>query len=133
MISSAAATSSTRSAARLSGRTEAVRRDVGEPAGGASRLLAASFCYQDQLFNQEIRELNAAGLLAWRQRFRERFDQIATRYPPRTEIDLVALADMAATLVEGGLILGRALRDVPCCPSRSCSNRDFVRTVFLPG
>ena len=32
--------------------------------------LAASFAYQDQLFNQEIRQLNAEGLLAWRMRFR---------------------------------------------------------------
>jgi hypothetical protein len=33
------------------------------------------------------------------------FDAIAKRYPPRQDIDLDALADMAATLVEGGLIL----------------------------
>ena len=31
--------------------------------------LAASFCYQDQLFNREIRRLNAEGMLAWRIRF----------------------------------------------------------------
>ena len=32
--------------------------------------LAASFCYQDQLFNREIRDLNAGSVLAWRKRFR---------------------------------------------------------------
>jgi hypothetical protein len=31
--------------------------------------LAASFAYQDQLFNREIRKLNAAGMLDWRTRF----------------------------------------------------------------
>src|ERR1700754_2968466 len=31
--------------------------------------MAASICYQDQLFNREIRDLNAEGLLAWRRRF----------------------------------------------------------------
>ena len=41
--------------------------------------LAASFCYQDQLFNSEIRDLNAGSVLAWRQRFRARFDLIAER------------------------------------------------------
>ena len=45
--------------------------------------LAASFAYQDQLFNQEIRTLNAEGLLAWRARFRERLELIAERYPPQ--------------------------------------------------
>ena len=95
--------------------------------------LVASFCYQDQLFNREIRELNADGVLIWRRRFRERFDAIAKRYPPRPDTDLDALADMAATLVEGGLILGRVLRDVTILPRQILLYRDFVRSVFLPG
>jgi len=94
--------------------------------------LAASFCYQDQLFNREIRELNASGMLAWRTRFRERLDLIVKRYPPRQEVDLDALADMISTLVEGGLILGRALNDVTILPRQVLLYRDFVRAVFAP-
>jgi len=94
--------------------------------------LAASFCYQDQLFNREIRELNASGMLAWRTRFRERLDLIAKRYPPRQDVDLDALADMISTLVEGGLILGRALNDVTILPRQVLLYRDFVRAVFAP-
>jgi AcrR family transcriptional regulator len=93
--------------------------------------LAASFCYQDHLFSQEIRDLNAEGILAWRRRFRERFDLIAARYPPKVDVDLDALADMASTLVEGGLILGRALKDVAILPKQVLLYRDFVRTIFL--
>ena len=93
--------------------------------------LAASFCYQDQLFNREIRELNAEGVLAWRNRFRERLDVIAARYPPRADVDFEAMADMAATLVEGGLILGRMLGDVTILPRQIVLYRDFVRSVFL--
>jgi AcrR family transcriptional regulator len=93
--------------------------------------LAASFCYQDRLFSQEIRELNAEGILSWRRRFRERLDLIAGRYPPKTDVDLDALADMASTLVEGGLILGRALDDVAILPKQVLLYRDFVRTIFL--
>jgi TetR/AcrR family transcriptional regulator, transcriptional repressor for nem operon len=94
--------------------------------------LAASYCYQDQLFNREIRELNADGLLAWRTRFRERLDLIARRYPPRLEVDLDALADMMSTLVEGGLVLGRALNDRTILPRQVLLYRDFVRAVFTP-
>jgi len=94
--------------------------------------LAASFCYQDQLFNREIRRLNAEGMLAWRIRFRERLDLIAKRYPPRHAVDLDALADMIATLVEGGLILGRALNDITILPRQVLLYRDFVRSVFAP-
>jgi TetR/AcrR family transcriptional repressor of nem operon len=93
--------------------------------------LAASFCYQDRLFSQEIRDLNAEGILAWRLRFRERLDRIATRYPPKVDVDLDVLADMASTLVEGGLILGRALNDVAILPNQVLLYRDLVRTIFL--
>ncbi len=92
--------------------------------------LAASFAYQDQIFNREIRELNATGLLAWRHRFHERFLMIAERYPPRPDVDLEALADMAASMVEGGMIIGRALRDSTILPRQVLLYRDYVRTVF---
>ena len=95
--------------------------------------LAASFCYQDQLFNREIRDLNAESTLAWRSRFRARFDLIAKRYPPRQQVDFEALADMASTLVEGGLILGRVLKDVTILPRQILLYRDFVRSISLPG
>jgi TetR/AcrR family transcriptional repressor of nem operon len=93
--------------------------------------IAASYCYQDQLFDQEIRELNAAGMLAWRRRFGERLLLIAARYPPRHDVDIEALADMISTLVEGGLILGRALRDATILPRQILLYRDFVRSIFL--
>lgn len=92
--------------------------------------LAASFVYQDQLFNRDVRDLNAEGILRWRRRFRERFDLIAKKYPPRDDVDLEALADMAATLIEGALILSRALRDPMIPPKQVLLYRDFVRCVF---
>jgi TetR/AcrR family transcriptional repressor of nem operon len=94
--------------------------------------LAASFAYQDQLFNQEIRALNAEGLLAWRIRFRERLDLIAEHYPPKLEVDFEALADMAATLVEGGIVLGRALQDGSILPRQIILYRELIRSVFAP-
>lgn len=92
--------------------------------------LAASYCYQDQLFSQEIRDLNAAGMLAWRTRFRGCLDRIAARYPPRSEVDLDVLADMAATLVEGGIILSKVLKDATILPKQVLAYRDYVRLVF---
>ncbi len=94
--------------------------------------LAASFTYQDQLFSRDIHELNRQGVLEWRHRFRTRFSLIAERYPPKSPVDLDALADMAATLVEGGLVLGRMLQDPTILPRQIRLYRDFVRAVFLP-
>ena len=101
--------------------------------GAHPGCLAASFCYQDQLFDREIRELNARGVLAWRHRFLERLETIARAYPPRQKTDLEALADMAASLVEGGIILSRALKDPTILPRQVLLYRDLVRTIFQPG
>ncbi len=93
--------------------------------------LAASFAYQDQLFNRDIRALNADGILAWRKRFRERFESIAALYPPKQPVDFDALADMAATLVEGGLVMGRMLNDNSVLPKQILLYRDFIQAIFV--
>lgn len=92
--------------------------------------LAASFCYQDQLFNREIRDLNRSGVLAWRVRFRERLERIAAVYPPKIDVDLDSLADMVAGLVEGAIILSRILKDRNALPKQILLYRDFIRLVF---
>ena len=85
---------------------------------GHPGCLVASFCYQDRLFDKEVRELNAAAVLGWRKRFRARLDLIAARYPPRIDVDLDDLADM---------LLGRS----PTAAS-SCRRPSRTRTCF-PG
>ena len=94
--------------------------------------LAASFTYQDQLFNREIRALNAEGIRAWRARFRIRLGEIAERYPPRADVDLDALADMASARVEGGLVRERALREPQITAGQIVLYRDYVRLIFAP-
>jgi AcrR family transcriptional regulator len=93
--------------------------------------LAATLCYQDQLFSRDVRELNAEGMLFWRGRFRERLDRIAERYPPRDSVDLDVLADSVTTVVEGGLVLGRALQDPTILPKQILLLREFVRQAFV--
>lgn len=94
--------------------------------------LAATLCYQDQLFDRTVHALNAESVLAWRRRFRARLDAIAMRYPTREPVDLDALADMLSTLVEGGLVMGRALQDPAILPRQILLYRDFLRLTFQP-
>ena len=97
---------------------------------GHPGCLIASYCYQDRLFDREIRELNAAAVLGWRERFRERLEQIAARYPPRIAIDLDDLADMLSVIAEGGIILSKVVKDSEALPRQVMLYRDFVRMVF---
>ncbi len=104
---------------------------MGDLPGGHPGCLVASYCYQDRLFDREVRELSAAAVLGWRRRFRTRLEGIAARYPPRIAVDLDDLADMLSGLVDGGIILSKVLRDRDALPRQVMLYRDFVRTIFL--
>ncbi len=93
--------------------------------------LVASFCYQDRLFSQDVRDLAFDGVSNWRKFFLDRLTKIAERYPPRIPVELGALADMANTLVDGGIIMSRIMRDKKVLPQQIMLYRDFVRAVFL--
>lgn len=94
--------------------------------------LAASVCYQDQLFDSQVRALNAEGMLAWRNRFRGHLQAIAERYPPKIEVDLDTLADMMMALVEGGIILSKSLKDRKALPAQIMHFRNYIRLLFEP-
>jgi TetR/AcrR family transcriptional repressor of nem operon len=93
--------------------------------------LVASICYQDQLFNRDVRDLNREGVLRWRRRFRARLDLIAARYPPRLEVDLDGLADMLPVIADGGIILSKVVNERLALPRQVMLYRSFVRAVFL--
>jgi TetR/AcrR family transcriptional regulator, transcriptional repressor for nem operon len=69
--------------------------------------LAASFTYEIQQFDADIRESIAAGILAWRAMIAERLELILRQRTPRMPVDVEALADMFTALLEGGIILAR--------------------------
>jgi AcrR family transcriptional regulator len=98
---------------------------------GHPGCVVAAICYQEQLFNRDVVELNAAAVLAWRARFRRRFELIAERYPPRIQVDFDDLADMLSGLADGGIILSKVLKDPQALPRQIMLYRDFVRAVFL--
>lgn len=98
---------------------------------GHPGCLVASYCYQDRLFDREVTELNAAAMLGWRERFRERLEAIAARYPPRVEVDLSDLADMLSVIADGGIILAKVVKDKDALPRQIMLYRDFIRAIFL--
>jgi AcrR family transcriptional regulator len=98
---------------------------------GHPGCLVASFCYQDRLFDKEVRDLNAKAVFGWRKRFRERLESIAARYPPNGSVDLDDLADMLSVIADGGIILSRVVNDKRALSRQIILYRDFIRAVFL--
>jgi len=98
---------------------------------GHPGCLVAAYCYQERLFDQQVRDLNTSAVLGWRKRFRERLDRIAERYPPKIEVDLDDLADMLSVIADGGIILSKVVKDPAALARQVLLYREFVRTVFL--
>ncbi len=105
---------------------------MGDLPSGHPGCLVAAYCYQDQLFSREVRERSAAGVRAWRQRFRAQLDRIAGRYKPQIEVDLDDFADMVSAMVDGGIILSKVLGDPKALSRQVMLYRAFVRAVFAP-
>lgn len=99
---------------------------------GHPGCLVASYCYQERLFDRDVRALSAEAVLAWRQRFRERLSRIEARYPPRIDVNLDDVADMLSVVVDGEIILSKVLRDKDYLPRQVLLYREFVRAIFNP-
>lgn len=97
---------------------------------GHPGCLVAAYCYQDRLFDREVRELNSKAVLNWRRRFRKRLDLIAASYPPRKDIDLDDVADMLSVVADGGIILAKAVDDKDVLPRQILLYRDYIRHLF---
>ncbi|WP_376096708.1 TetR/AcrR family transcriptional regulator [Roseomonas sp. CCTCC AB2023176] len=100
--------------------------------GGHPGCLAAAYCYQEQQFSRDVVELNRQSMLAWRARYRARLDRIAERYPPRLPLDLDDLADMLATVIDGGITLAKITKDPSVLARQVMLYRATVRLLFQP-
>ncbi len=94
--------------------------------------LVATYCYQERLFDRGVRELNRRIVLHWRARFSAILAEIAEHHAPREPVDTQALADMVSTIIEGGLVLGRATRDPQLLPTQLMLLRHYVQLLFEP-
>ncbi|HEU4810011.1 MAG TPA: helix-turn-helix domain-containing protein [Sphingomicrobium sp.] len=92
--------------------------------------MVASVTYQDRLFDAEVRQMNVDYLLRMRARFGRWLDEISALHPPRLETDLDALADNLTAIVEGAIILSKALQDEGLMGRQTRLFRQHIRLVF---
>ena len=97
---------------------------------GHPGCLVATYCYNERLFDRDVRALYTEALLGWRARFRAYLDEIAERHPPREPVDLDALADMVNNTVEGGIIMSKALRDPSVLGKQVLQLRTYIKLLF---
>jgi AcrR family transcriptional regulator len=92
--------------------------------------LVATITYQEQMFDAAVREMNAESVLALRLRFANWLLEIAARHRPLYPVDLQAMADNVTVIVEGAIILSKALNDRGLMGRHTRLFRDHVKLVF---
>lgn len=92
--------------------------------------LVASFTYEAQQFDDEIRELNAEGVRSWRRIFAGMFTSIIEKHPMKIEIPVEELADMLSSVIEGGIVMSKVLNDRHVLPNQILQYRSYVRLLF---
>ncbi len=98
---------------------------------GHPGCLVASYVYSEHLFSRDVRDMTTEGHRIWRRRFGERLRAIATRYPPKGDVDLDDLADMLSAVADGGIILSKSLHDPMLLPKQIMLYRSLVKATFL--
>jgi len=93
--------------------------------------LIAVYCYNERLYQNEIRSLSRESALAWRTRFQEILEEIAEKYPMKDNVDIVALADMVSSTFEGGIAMSKILRDQKVLPDQVLLLRSYIKLLFL--
>lgn len=99
---------------------------------GHPGCLVATSCYYERLFDREIQDINRQAVLRWRTRFRGMIQQIIEVYPPREPVDVDRLADMVSTVLEGGIVMSKALKEPDTLASQLLMFRTFIKLLFQP-
>ena len=99
---------------------------------GHPGCLVAGICYYERLFDREIQEINRNAVLAWRRRFGRMLRDIVAVYPLREPVDVDQLADMVSSVLEGGIVLSKTLKEPNTLAEQVLMLRTFVRMLFLP-
>ncbi|MDI7861314.1 TetR/AcrR family transcriptional regulator [Rhizobiaceae bacterium n13] len=99
---------------------------------GHPGCIVAVMCIHERAFDREIQELNRQAALMWRRRFRGMFEEIMQIYEPREPLDVDQLADMVSTVLEGGIVMSKALREPKGLSEQLLVLRTFIRLLFRP-
>lgn len=92
--------------------------------------LVAAVLYQEQAFDREVRALLFEAAMRWRARFRTWFEAIEARYTPVAPIDRDTIADAFSAVVEGSIVLTRALNDRKLLGRQLRLFRTMVETTY---
>lgn len=100
---------------------------LADPRGGC---LIASFIYQFEDLDAEIRTILTQSFLEWRQRLGEKFEAAIAQHPPQLPVKAEELADAIVSTFEGGFVMMRVLQDPKQLNQQLTHYRNYIELLF---
>lgn len=97
---------------------------------GHPGCMIATVTFQDQSWDQGVRQLVIDQVTDWRAKFLGWLQEIAAVYPPRGKASLEDLADAILAFTYGGMTIARALGDSSAISRQTIMFRETVRLHF---
>ena len=94
--------------------------------------LVASFTYELHEINEEVRAITKDSVQQWREIFKQQFEKINQQYRMNVSTSSDDLADMLTTVIEGGIILSRALNEPKALPRQLLEYRNYIQLMYAP-
>ena len=92
--------------------------------------LVASFTYESHQVNEEVRAITADSVKDWRKLFKQQIEKINNHYTPKAESRSDDLADMLSTIIEGGIVVSRAVNDPQILVRQLMEYRVYIRLLY---
>ncbi len=92
--------------------------------------LVASFTYECNQVDEEVSRLTAEGLVSWRDLFTDQLVQVCEKYAMNADVTIDDIADMLTSIIEGGIIMSRALDDKHILPKQILLFRNYLSLLF---
>lgn len=92
--------------------------------------LVASFTYENQQFNDDVKQIICDCLVGWRQLFIKKLASIGDIRPMSIETDIMELADMLTSIIEGGIILSKAFNEPERLVNQILQYRNHIRLLY---
>lgn len=90
----------------------------------------ASYLYECEHFSDETRAFIEQGLMEWKQVYEDMFAPIYETRQPRMDVPAAELAEMLASIIEGGFILSRSQGDGGASVRSSRQFRQYLQLLF---
>jgi TetR/AcrR family transcriptional repressor of nem operon len=107
-----------------------LQEEVEQLADPGAGCLIASFIYQFEDLDAEVRSISAQSFLAWRQRLGAKFEAAMAENSPKVPVKAEELADANVSTFEGGFVMMRVLQDPKQLAQQLAQYRNYIELLF---